>query len=121
MSIPETLNSLGGVIGPIGFLTATVFGTLYGKNKATIASLSDSNKAYEELVKARELQHQENQKRILVLEQKSEILENQVTQAPQINQLTLQLATQHKEIMQSFSTMTRELGNVAKAIATNKG
>lgn len=104
----------------IVFTGATiVLGLLAARNKVIISSLKESNSAYEELIKARDLQHSENQKRIITLEQKSKVLEDQVTQAPQINELILQLATQHKEIMQSFTSMTKELSNVATAITIN--
>lgn len=125
--MPEWVKDLQGIIGAIGFLVAVVFGALYGRNKAeldrkdrTIKSYADANAGLEEVIKTRDLQHDENQKRILVLEQKANILENQVTQAPSINKLALQMGTQHKEMMTQLSKLTKELGGIAKAMVRER-
>lgn len=141
MAVVQTINSLGGIIGPIGFFTAVVFGTLYGRKKAekeqdngTIDAYEKNNVAIKKLLETRELEmkeqrenyeqklseakilHEENQKRIETLEQKSNILENQVTQAPSITKLALQIGSQHNDMMTKMTNMTEELGNIAKAM-----
>ena len=122
-SVTESINGLQGAIGAVGFLTAVVFGALYGRNKdelerkdRTIKSYSDANSGLEELLRTRNLQHEENQKRIIALEQKANILENQVTQAPSITKLAVQMGNQHKEMMTQLGSLTKELGNIAKNI-----
>lgn len=101
-----------------------------GKDAETIRSLKNSLEAYETQAKAdglrlkakeTELSGLYEQNKLLV--QKAEILEKHVTQAPQINDLAVQLATQHKELMIAFGRqsdnigkMAKELGNVAKAV-----
>lgn len=101
-----------------------------GQDSQTIESLKNSISAFETERKAHQMQSDSKkremeaiyeQNRLLV--QKADTLENQVTQAPQINELAVQLATQHKEMMkiskdtmQAIQGMTQELGNVAKAV-----
>lgn len=93
------------------------------KDAETIRSLKDSNDAFETQHKADqitlEIKDKENKAltdQNTLLAQKADILEKHVTQAPQINDLAVQLATQHKELMTAFSKQTKELGNIAKAV-----
>lgn len=124
MAVIEVIQDLQGIIGAIGFLAALVFGSLYGKSRAekdrtinTIATLEKENQALKDLIETRELQHQENQARIIALEQKGEVLQNLVTQAPSISKLAVQIGRQHNAMMKKFTEMTKELSNVAQAIA----
>lgn len=112
----DILQHISGVITIVTTLVAIIFGSLYGRTKGTIDSLEKSNDAYKELAEARDKQHIQNQKRIELLESKANILENQVTQAPAITDLANQIGKQHKEMINSMSKMTQELGNIAKNI-----
>lgn len=87
------------------------------KDSETLNTLKESNSAFATRREADKIIIEARDAEIRVLNSKAEVLEKHVTQAPQINELTIQLATQHKEILVQFSRMTRELGNVAKAIS----
>lgn len=88
-----------------------------GKDVETLKTLKESNDAFATRREADKIIIDARDAEIRVLKSKSEVLEKHVTQAPEINQLTIQLATQHKEILSQFTKMTKELGNVAKAIS----
>lgn len=139
-TLATTVNSLGGLIGAFGFVVAAVFGTLYGLKRAekdkdnnTISVYKTNSEALQKLLDTREqelkeatVKHDENLKRIELLEQKANILENQVTQAPSIEKLINELSKQstardkqHKEQMEAMQKMTSELGNIAKNIIKN--
>lgn len=129
-SFTTVANSLGGIVGALGIVVAAVFGTLYGlkraekdKDNSTISTYKEYGDSRDKLLLAKNeelnearLKHVENQKWIELLEQKANILENQVTQAPSINKLISQLSSQHKEQMDAMQKMTQELGNIAKNI-----
>ncbi len=124
------LTSSGTIINIIVALVALVFGALNLRNKyssgqdaTTIKSLKNSNGAYKTQSEVDQLNITNKQKEIDLLTQKAEILEQHVTQAPQINKLTVQLATQHKEMMSAMAEMSKnnvrltvEIGNIAKAM-----
>lgn len=110
-------NNATVVFGVVATLTAVVLGFLSAKNKITITSLEESSNALRYLNSDKDLQIKSYKDQNSLLSQKAKVLEDQVTQAPSINELAVQLTTQHKEMMQTMSNMTKELGNVAKAMA----
>lgn len=110
----------------VATLSAVVLGFLSAKNKITIVALEESNKAYASLHETDKLTLDANKDQIKILNQKANILENHITQAPDINELAVQLATQHKEMMninketmKAIQGMTKELSNVAKAVVND--
>lgn len=109
-------NNIYQIFTVVSVLVAIIFGSLFGRSKGTIDSLEKSNSAYKELADARDMQHAEDQKRILLLESKANILENQVTQAPNINKLIVTQGKQHAEMMSELSKIAQALGEVAKSI-----
>lgn len=125
-----TLTTTSNLFSIIVLLVALVLGALNVRNKyasgqdnQTINSLKNSNSAFETENKVLKNTITSKNTETSLLAQKAEILEKHVTQAPQINELAVQLATQHKELMEAFSSqsenmgkMAKELGNVAKAI-----
>lgn len=111
------LTNFNLIFGIVATLAAVVLGFLSAKNKITIISLEESNKAYAALHETDKLQLESYKQQLDLSIQKSEVLENQVTQAPSISKLALQLGTQHKEMMTAMNGMTQELGNVAKAVS----
>lgn len=131
------VTSSSTIITVVVLLVALVLGAMNVRNKyasgqdsQTIKSLKNSNDAFkvqaeaDSLVitgKLKELSAKETENKLL--SQQNEVYVNTITQAPQINELAVQLATQHKEMMEAFShqsdnigKMARELGNVAKAV-----
>lgn len=121
--LTSVLGNFSNLASVATLLAAVVLGLLNAKTRITIASLKESNAAYTELATAKDLQYRNSivalsgkDKEIALWTQKCETLENLTTQAPSINELAVQLAKQHKEMMRAMSNMTIELGNVAKAV-----
>lgn len=124
------LTSVGTIVAIVIGLVTLVLGAINVRNKyassqdaQTITSLQKSNAAYKTQSETDQLSLDGKQRENELLAQKAEILEKHVTQAPQINDLAVQLATQHKELMEAFTIqssnigqMAKELGNVAKAV-----
>lgn len=86
-------------------------------------ALEESNKAMVQLHYTDQLQLTQKDKEIGLLKKTNETLqfnntslENIKTQAPSIIALMENTSKQHQEIMGAFAKMTRELGNVAKAL-----
>lgn len=137
MYFADSLGNFSVVTSVTAVLVVLVLGVLNvrnkyssGKDAETIRSLKNSNEAYETQaktdalrLKAKETEFTAIYEQNKLLVQKSEILEQHVTQAPQINQLALDLAKQHKQMMDSLAKMSdnigklaKEIGNIAKAI-----
>lgn len=130
MDIQNLINTVGGGLGLLSLVTAAVFIALNRKQKAekdaddsTINTYRSNTESLNALLQTRnaEIQelkalHQANEERIKSAETKANILEKQVTQAPSINKLIMQMGKQHQEIMSQMAAMTGELGNIAKAL-----
>lgn len=95
-----------------------------GKDADTIRTLQNSNSALltQQQVDASTVTNQD--KEIAVLKQTAQVLQDMKTQAPDINRLIIQLSEQHKEMMSAMSKvmdsngkMTKEIGNIAKALS----
>lgn len=112
------------IFGVVAAMTAVVLGFFSAKQKVSVVSLEESERALKALNETLRLQVDSYTKENILLRQKASVLENEITQAPQINELALQLGTQHKEMMQAMavmsngnSKMTKEIGNIAKALS----
>lgn len=130
MDIQELVNTIGGALGILSLITAAVFIFLNRKQSAekdadasTISSYKSNATALNQLLQTRNAEiselrakHESNLERIRLAESKADILEKQVTQAPSINKLIIQMGKQHTEIMQQMAAMTGELGNIAKGM-----
>lgn len=135
--LTSVASSFSTALSISALLVALVLGVLNIRNKyasgqdaQTIRSLKNSNEAYKTQAETDQLRFVAKQKEVegiyqqnKLLVQKAEILEQHVTQAPQINKLTIQLATQHKEMMKAMAEMSKnnakltiEIGNIAKAM-----
>lgn len=135
MDALKFLNTIGGILGAIGLIVAVIFGALYGGKRAekdkdnnTISTYEKNEEAQAKLLATRERQiaelqaaHDANLKRIELAESKATVLEKQVTQAPSINKLIMQLGKQHKEMMTQMGKLAGELGNIAKALPQTSG
>lgn len=130
MNIIETFKSIGGLLGTLSVVVTIIFGALYfgkraekDKDNNTITTYKENDEAKTQLLATRDRQiaelkaaHEANLKRIELAESKAEVLEKQVTQAPSINKLALQIGKQHNDMMKQMGAMTQELGNIAKAL-----
>lgn len=119
----SALTSINTIILFVVALIALVLGALNVRNKyasgqdsQTIKSLKESNATFATRRESDQLVIDSLQREKSAQEEKAKVLENQVTQAPDINKLILQLGKQHKEMMSAMSNMTEQLGNVAKAV-----
>lgn len=126
--LANVTSNFTAIFSIVATLAAIVLGFLSAKQKVTVVSLEESNKAYQTLRETDLLMAEAKKKEfdtiiearnteIGLLKQKSQVLEEQVTQAPSINELAVQLATQHKEMLTALGNMTKELGNVARAVS----
>lgn len=118
----EAISQVSVIATFIAGLVALVLGFLSARQKVTIVTLNESNDAYKELLNTADLLHKkdialleakDNENK--ALQQKCEVLENQVTQAPEIHKLAIQLATQHKQTLIEMSKMTKNLGELGQA------
>jgi methylthioribose-1-phosphate isomerase len=131
------LGNFAAAYGVAVTLTAMILGAKSARDvnakkqyEDAMRNLKESNDAYVELLQARDLQHQadtkqheSNVERIRSLEQTVKVLDDRVTQAPDITKLAVQLGRQHSEMMKAtkasqnqMGKMAKELGNIAKAI-----
>lgn len=122
-SIGDITSAIGSLFGIGGALAAVVFGLLAARNKVTIQSLENTVGALQSEVSAKDLvintrndTINEKDKQIILLSQKSDVLQNVVTQAPEISRLALQIGKQHKESQQALTLMTEKLGDIATAL-----
>lgn len=126
-SAQSALTNFNLVFGVVATLSAIVLGFFGAKQKISLVSAEQEARILRGLNTTQDLQNKSliNQNKLLV--QKAEVLEKHVTQAPQINDLAVQLATQHKDMMKAFSkgfseqsanmnSIATELGNIAKAV-----
>lgn len=130
MAFLDFVNSIGGVLAAIFLVISVIVGAKYlggkaekDKDKNTINTYKENAEAVSQLLETRnkeigelKLLHEENLKRIQLAESKADVLEKQVTQAPSINKLAVQIGNQHTEMMKQMGAMTQELGNIAKAL-----
>lgn len=122
-ALPAAVSNFNLVFGGVASLAAVVLGFLSAKQKVTLVAAEDSATTLRGLNGDQKLMIESQKEQISLLQQKSTILEKHVTQAPSINELAVQLATQHKEMMTAMAAMTesnnrtaKEMGNVAKAV-----
>lgn len=119
----ELFANIGWLFGVGGGLGAVVFGLLSARSSVTIKSLENTCGAFESEIKSKQLTIDTknatiHEKDLLIheLQQKSEVLQNIVTQAPDISKLAIQIGKQHKESQRSMQSMIQELSKITVAI-----
>lgn len=126
-TLSSVTNNFTTVFGIVATLAAIVLGFFGAKQKVSLLSAEQEARILTGLNSTQNLQITSLSDQNKLLTQKAEILEQHVTQAPQINELAVQLATQHKDMMRAFSkgfseqsanmnSIATELGNIAKAV-----
>lgn len=119
-SILDSISDIGALIGAVGVIVAIIFGALGARNKATVSELKESNAAKDELLATVKLQLDnaksviiEKDKALEISEQKARVLEDQVTQAPSINRLAMDISTQHKQTTGALTKLAGAQGKTA--------
>jgi len=115
--LTAVFTSFNSVFTIVAGLSAAIFGFFAARSKINIVSLEDSNRILREANQDKDLKITSLTAENKSLKRNNEALENIKTQAPQINDLAVQLATQHKAMMKAFAEMTKEIGNLAKIIS----
>lgn len=128
--IRTAITSSDSIVLVIAGVTSLVLGALNVRNRYSSGQDAQTIKSLKESISTFSIRRESDQliidskiKEVDLLKQKAEVLESHVTQAPQINKLTIQLATQHKEMMTAMAEMSKnnatlavEIGNIAKAM-----